>query len=84
MSGKVSKMISQKQKTPQTTIDSIIIAVSEVSREVECRIYGVGSKTAFLEEEVQELRIEAHKVLVQKTQKGELIPRSRKMFKAKP
>lgn len=46
---------------------------------------GVGSKTAFLEEEVLELRIEAHKVLVRKTQKGELIPRSRKkMFKAKP
>ena len=45
----------------------------------------VGSKTAFLEEEVLELRIEAHTVLVRKMQKGELILRSRnKMFKAKP
>ena len=78
MSGKVSKMKSQKQKTPQTTIN-------RSKQRSRMQNLWVGSKTAFLEEEVLELRIEAHTVLVRKTQKGELILRSRnKMFKAKP
>ena len=55
---------NRKTKNPQTTIDSIISAVSKVSTEEECRIYGVGSMIAFMEEEVLDLRIEEHKELV--------------------